>query len=145
MGIIAHSVISPSPSPSPALATLPKTWPPTCDPNPMAVPSDPSRKEGVHYLAKRVFPGTVVLHAVHGRFRSISSSDVVFGKVILKSVPSSMLWFLKSSNLTSASGFSGRGCRFCAMLRALPVWGWVQSVLVSWCSFLFLPRNLRLS
>ena len=34
-----------------------------------------------HYLAKCVLKGSVVLHVVHGRIRSPSFSDIVFGKV----------------------------------------------------------------
>lgn len=36
-----------------------------------------------HYLAKCILRGSAVLHAVQGRFRFPSSSDVVFGKVLI--------------------------------------------------------------
>ncbi|KAK9664642.1 hypothetical protein RND81_14G057800 [Saponaria officinalis] len=39
-----------------------------------------SQSNGVHYLAKCVLRGSVVLHVVHGHLRSPSSYDVVFGK-----------------------------------------------------------------
>ncbi|KAF7148258.1 hypothetical protein RHSIM_Rhsim03G0002200 [Rhododendron simsii] len=39
-----------------------------------------SRSNGVHYLAKCVLRGTVVLQVVQGHIRSPSSNDVVFGK-----------------------------------------------------------------
>lgn len=40
-----------------------------------------SRSNGVHYLAKCVLRGTVVVQVVQGHIRSPSSNDVVFGKV----------------------------------------------------------------
>ncbi|KAH9611703.1 hypothetical protein KSS87_013001 [Heliosperma pusillum] len=39
-----------------------------------------SQSNGVHYLAKCVLRGSVVLHVVHGHLRSPSSYDVVFAK-----------------------------------------------------------------
>ncbi|XP_068642896.1 uncharacterized protein [Aristolochia californica] len=46
----------------------------------MAMSDEDSKPKNVHYLAKCVLRGSVVLQAVYGHFRSPSSLDVVFGK-----------------------------------------------------------------
>ncbi|GAV86134.1 CPSF_A domain-containing protein/MMS1_N domain-containing protein, partial [Cephalotus follicularis] len=45
-----------------------------------AAPQPPSPNGSVHYLAKCVLKGSVVLQVAYGHLRSSSSSDVVFGK-----------------------------------------------------------------
>ncbi|KAG9450446.1 hypothetical protein H6P81_010411 [Aristolochia fimbriata] len=46
----------------------------------MAMSDQDSEPNNVHYLAKCVLRGSIVLQAVYGHFRSPSSLDVVFGK-----------------------------------------------------------------
>lgn len=44
-------------------------------------PRAQSEPDGIHYLAKCVLRGSVVLQVVYGHIRSPSSFDIVFGKV----------------------------------------------------------------
>lgn len=66
---------------------------------PTPPPSSSPSSAGDHYLAKCILRPSVVLQVAYGYFRSLSSRDIVFGKVRVPSYSSDLyfwIWILDS-------------------------------------------------